>query len=174
MQSKHSTAIHEAGHAVAHFRLRIDQLGASIASDGNLAGYSHASSSVFNGRDAEDQVIAYCSGYAACLAANLPDADAGCGDDLEKAQELIESWQLGSLTEWQAKAVELLSRPENISAVALIAKHLLRWQTLDVDYMGMLLEVADGNMTTAEFDRYCDFRSRCDPPFAERYRQFRE
>ncbi len=174
LQNRHHTAIHETGHAVAHFRLNIEQLSASITPEGQQLGRVLADSSVWNKQDAEDQVIAYCSGYAACTAADLAAADEGCEDDFEKAQEIIDSWLLGRLADWKTNAVQLMSRHENIRAVALIAKKLERWETLDADYMDVLLGQADGKMTEAEVEKYCDNRSGCDTHFAEKYRQFRE
>jgi len=62
------------------------------------------------------------------------------------------------LEAWLAQAVELMRRPENVAAVALLAEHLLRHKTLDGDYLGVLVELADGNCTEAEFARHLQLR----------------
>ncbi len=166
--------VRRAGHVVAQFRLGIEQGRASIAPDGQSAGHVLVSGWIEDGEDPRNYVISHCAGYAACRAADLPNADSGCGNDFAAAKGLIDSLGLGCLADWQARAVEWMSLPKNVKAVSLIAKHLLRWETLNVEYMDCLLDVADGEITEAEFEQYCKNRSAWDPGFAERYLQFRE
>ena len=162
---KAHTAIHEAGHAVAHVRLEIDHDGASIAPDpekGRL-GYAlgHGQEGVWDERSAENMVLAFCAGYAALIAVGCADNVARCGanDDFEQAQELMVFWGLaGSLDTWQEKVVELMRQPENVAAVALVAKHLLQRKRLDGGVVDVLVEVADGHATEAEFERYLTMR----------------
>lgn len=158
---RRTTAIHEAGHAVAHSRLRIDHDGASIDPDpdSGLLGFARgAGARHVESKDAAgDMVLAFCAGYAALIAADYPDdvALTGAGDDFEQAQELLNFWLLpGGLDEWRARAVELMRKPENVAAVALVARHLLDRGRLDGDFVDVLVEVADGEASEADLQRY--------------------
>lgn len=158
-------AIHESGHAVAHERFDILQAFVTIVPDGDRQGacLAEGAGSVYSASEAADMVLAYCAGYAAMIAAGYAEEAArdGCGDDFAIADELIEFWALpGGRDAWLAKAVELMRRPENVTAVAVFTEHLLEHKTLDGDYLGVLIGLADGNVTQAEFDRYLRFRAR--------------
>ena len=122
-----AVAIHEAGHAVAHVRLGLDHDGANIIpdEDGQLGGAAGEGQEHVEGeRGAKHVVLAFCAGYAALVAAGHAEdtARVGADDDFEQAREVIDSWGLpGGFESWQAQAVELMSRPENVAAVALVA-----------------------------------------------------
>ena len=157
-----NTAIHEAGHAVAHVRIDVlkDQktidpgegiLGSSIAE-----GKNH----VWNAKDAAKQVYCYCAGCAALMAIGYSAEVAclGAGDDFENASDLLEMWDLpGTLDEWLNRSAEFMSEPENIRAVEFVANALMEYKTLDGDYIEMLVEWADGNMTDEEWHQFVSF-----------------
>lgn len=152
-------AYHEAGHAVAHIRLNVLQNMASIKpKDGNLGNVSaEGIEHVWKPEEARPQVLCYCAGYAALVATGCSDevAKQGADDDFENATELIDTWGLsGTLEEWQGQAVELMSGPDNIRAVDSVDKALMKYETLDADYMDVLVDHADGNVTKEEWDRY--------------------
>lgn len=159
----HSVAIHEAGHAVAHIRLNIDQECATIVRGVGTLGGVTAEADPWTKGEAQAQVIAYCSGYAACVAAQYAEdrANEGCWDDFERAQTLIEFWDLDALADCKAKSVELMCIAENIRAVNLIGQYLMQHGTVDADCMAVLVDVADGGTTQAEFDEYIRFRAKC-------------
>ncbi len=153
------TAIHEAGHAVAHIRLGIQQGHVTIVPAGDLSGSAVAEGSdhVWNAAAASDQVLAYCAGHAATIAAGLEAAQAelGCGNDFEEAQQLIDFWRLDSdLAAWQARAIALMSQSENVTAVACVAEWLLQEGTLDSELVDVLVEKADGNVSDTDFERF--------------------
>ena len=160
--NKRRTAIHEAGHVVAMLRHCVEYGYATIAQDDDSAGHVLTHGKADNPADAQGKAIGFCGGYAACLAAGYPEAQAiaGCGHDFNLASEIIDFWQLGSLADWQAKAVEFMRKPENVHAGDLIAKHLLQHSTLDTDYLKVLLGVADEGTPEAwaGFERYLALR----------------
>ena len=146
----------------SYIRHDILQLKATIVPDperetlGNvLAECSHWSK-----EEAEAQTLSLCAGYGAMVAAGYPadQAEAGSWDDFEKAEEIIKFWLLGTLPEWQAKAVEFMRRSENVRAVELIATHLIEHGTLGGGYMDVLVSLADGETTEAEWQEYLRFR----------------
>lgn len=159
-------AIHEAGHAVAHVRLELEHDGADIVrADGRLgAARGEGIEHVFDRSGAERVTLALCAGYGAMVAAGYNDdqaragTDGGAKSDFELARELIEKWLLPGLDEWLVRAVDLMRAPENVAAVALVAKHLSQHERLDGDYVDVLVELADGNATEAEFARYLALR----------------
>lgn len=154
-------ALHEAGHALAHVRLLVDHDGAHILSDEEAgllgaatgAGVRH----VWGANEAKDMVIAFCAGNGALKAAGYPEevALAGTGDDFEQAQDLLDFWGIaGDLSVWKDAAVELMRRPENVAAVALIAQNLLDRDRLDGELVEVLVNLADGEATEEDFQRY--------------------
>lgn len=159
------TAIHEAGHAVAHVRLGLDQEGADIIRNedaGTLGGAAgEGVNQVWNKEQAEPVVLAFCAGYAALVAAGHEDgAHLGADDDFEQAEYLIEYWGLqGTLADYKAKSVEQMSAPDNIRAVGMVAEHLLEHKKLDGEYIRVLVDMADGEVTEQEFARYLRFRA---------------
>lgn len=167
-RADHATAHHEAGHAVAHIRLGIEQLSATIAPKAVPGGrrlgavIAEGVQQVWNKEQAAPMVIAFGAGYAALVAAGHGDHEArdGADDDFDQAQYLIDFWGLpDTLDASLAQAVELMRRPENVAAVALVAEHLLKHKMLDADYLAVLVDLADGNTTEAEFARYLQLRS---------------
>ena len=158
------TAIHEAGHAVAHERLDIFQGDTSIIHDDTSLGrvLAEGAESVYSSSEARPMVLAYCAGYAALVAAGYDHetAQIGADNDFESASCLIEDWALeGTLTDWQAKAVELMSEPRNITAVARIARELIAYERLGEDTVSILVDVADGNIPEAEYAKYLALKS---------------
>ena len=152
-----STAVHEAWHAVAHVRLGILQWHATIEPlDADLAGSVLADDSVWNRDDAENQALALYAGYAACLAAGLsPElAAVGCDDDFAKAEVLISDWRIGDVAKLTRRAVDLMSQPENIKAVQVIAQELLVEGVLHFKWLDLLVDVADGHATEQEYQQF--------------------
>lgn len=163
MSDLRATAIHEAGHAVAHVRLRLDHAGADIIPRGDQLGGAAGEgiNQVWDKAGAGPVAIAMCAGYAARIAAGHSDAEAleGTGQDFEEAQYLIDFWCLADDIEaWKRRAVELMCEPSNKAAVALVAEHLLEHKRLDGDFVDVLVEVADGDATEADLARYLQFR----------------
>ena len=161
------TAIHEAGHAVAHCRLDIQQAFISIDpeniydDEGNLLGttlgkaIAEGVEHVYDQVQAGDQTLAYYAGYAALLAAGYSEEDAsrGADDDFALAGYLIDLWQIGEETEWKHKAKILMLDDANIVAVARVAEELLLERRLVMGQIGALIEVADGDMPEQEYQR---------------------
>lgn len=104
---------------------------------------------------ARGDVLKSLAGYAALAAVDEPDPEAGCNDDFEQAADLLEFWRLaGTLDEWKAKAVGMMREPENLKAVAVVADQLLVTGRLEGDQVDMLVELADGNVTRADYDKF--------------------
>ena len=159
------TAIHEAGHAVAHHRLNIMQAYVSIESEniyddeGNLMGQNlgrvtaEGAKHVYSKAEAEDQALAFCSGYAALLAAGYSEAEAlrGADDDFEWTRYLIDRWQLADESEWRRKALSTMCEAVNIAAVARISEELLEERRLEMHLIELLVDVADGQITEEKY-----------------------
>ena len=161
------TAIHEAGHAVAHCRLNIQQAYVSIDpeesydDEGNLLaatpgrviaeGVEH----VYDQVQAGDQVLAYYAGYAALSAAGYSEEEAllGADDDFALAEYLIDLWQIGKDSEWKHKAEGLMRDEANVAAVARVYEELLLERRLTMDQVEVLIEVADGETLEEEYRR---------------------
>lgn len=159
------TAIHEAGHAVAYIRLNLDHGGAEIVPKEEAGTLGSAAGEglehVWDKEQAGPAVLALCAGYAALAAAGHGDdvARGGTDSDFESAEHLIDFWALsGTLEDWMARAVVLMSSPENVAAVAKVAEHLLEHKRLDGDYIAVLVELADGDCTEQEFKQYLQNR----------------
>jgi ATP-dependent Zn protease len=157
------TAIHEAGHAVAHQRLNILQDKCTIVASDTRAGAVTAEGTehVWSMEEAHDQVVAYCAGYAALVAAGVDEGTArlGADDDFDQATHLIEFWGLeGDLDTWCRKAKEFMGQPENLAAVQRVADELLRVETLDFDDIAILVDITDGLATEDDYARFKAFR----------------
>ena len=155
-QDKKRTAYHEAGHAVAHYRLNVSQGGATIIPhDGKLGSVTaEGEGHVWKAEDAPTQVLCYCAGYAALIAAGYSNEEASLGtdDDFEKATKLITDWVLsGNMDEWRRQSVELMSSAENIRAVEFVAKDLMSNKTLPSDYIEQVIDRADGKTSEEEW-----------------------
>ena len=159
------TAIHEAGHAVAFYRLFGDAARyghrLTIEPHKDLLGNHRAEELVFHGVGEltaeqrlafENEAIYSCAGYAAVLAAGYSDEAAlpGCGSDFDKAERDCDV----PLDVSKEKAVELMTLPENTSAVARVAAELLSQSTLDWDEVEILIDISDGEATEQDYQRY--------------------
>lgn len=153
-----TTAIHEAGHALAHIRLGICQGSATIVASGVQLGLVSAEDSNWNKEAAAEQVIALCAGYGALRVCGHDDQAArlGADCDFDKAKHLIEFWGLGDLEEWLQKTVEFLGTTENLKALEALSSALLEHQTLGASYMSLLVDYSDGEISEAEWRRYVD------------------
>ncbi len=159
------TAIHEAGHAIAFYRLFGDaaQYGHTLTIEPHedLLGSHQAEEMVFHGVGEltaeqrlafENEAIYSCAGYAAVLAAGYSDeaALAGCESDFDKAERACDV----RLDVSKEKAVELMTLPENASAVARVAGELLSQSTLEWDEVEILINIADGEATEQDYQRF--------------------
>lgn len=167
---EHATAIHEAGHAVAHVRLGVRQDHVHIIRNGSLLGAAAAegAESVWSAEDASIQAVCYCAGYAALIAAGFDEerACSGADNDFEHVQHLVEFWGLNApLGDWKARAVELMRQPQNVAAVRLLSEHLLEHMRLGADYIECLIELADGDITADEWAQFLALRAadQCGP-----------
>ena len=161
---KRHTATHEAGHVVAYIRHNEIFEHATIlpGKDGSW-GLVVGGEEPWTKKKAKAKVSINLGGYAACIAAGDTEDQAvfGCGTDFNNAQERIDAWQLGTLSEAKAKAVKFMRRRKNVRAVELVAQHLLLHGKLETWYLGVLVSLADGETTPAEFDQFLVFRADC-------------
>ncbi len=156
-----TTAIHEAGHAVAHVRHGLEVTVLSVRPDGEKMTAGHCRGpgveSVRCAEDAEVQILAYLAGYAALIAYGLDEESAsrGAESDMEYVEQLLEDWCLGGgLNAWKERAVEFMSRPENVAAVALLAKELEHREHMVDELIEDLISYSDGEFTEDEWQRY--------------------
>ena len=161
------TAIHEAGHAVAHCRLKIEQARVSIVpnDEENQLGsvLSQGAESVWSREEAEPMVMAYLAGYAALVAAGIaPDeAIVGAESDLESAESLISFWGLdGTIETWKASLVVMMSRPENYAAVKRVAQELIETPTSCGESVAIMVEIVDGECSEDDYLRWKQNRLR--------------
>lgn len=164
---ENTTAIHEAGHAVAHVRLGIASGFVSIIAnpDKGTAGTAEGEGAghVYNKDGAADMTIAYCAGYAALVSAGYDEQTAllGADDDMEHAQDLIEFWGLdGDIADWRRRAVDLMQSPENVNAVRVLAEQLAIHKRIENSIVEILIDLADGECTEADFNRFLLLRGR--------------
>jgi len=158
------TAIHEAGHAVANHRRKIDQEKVSIKPDPSKdllgrsvsAGVDH----VYSEDDARSMALAYLAGYAALIAHGYSEDEAlnGADDDYEKTVQLIETWKLDRLETLKREAIELMSQAENAKAVRLLADRLLENEEIYSDEIEIIIEVADGSETEENYQSFLETR----------------
>ena len=158
------TAIHEAGHALAHIRNGIWQEYATIKPLDSTMGGVLAEKYSWSNDEAGRQAIAFCAGYGACIAAGYDEesAMAGCRSDFEAASSLCQFWSIGSFAQCRSKAVKLMRAPKNIRAVDMLAAHLLKHTTLEHEYMQNLVWLADGKKTQASWEQYLKSRGPMD------------
>jgi len=154
--SKTRTAYHEAGHAVACHRFFPGAGGdVTIVPDAikDTAGLHKAVKLPDDNIDNIEKQISYiCAGYAACAAAGMPDETArlGCDKDFERAEAIIAKWGLVPLHEHLETAVNFMRRPENLRAVRRLANELLIRETMDGDYVDLLIRVVDQGTCDAD------------------------
>jgi ATP-dependent Zn protease len=162
---REATALHEAGHAVAGARLfpagrttgrtRIepdDEAGTGAHHEAEDLVFAITDDpSEFEAQSAEfrKEAVYDCAGYAALIAAGYSEADAtqGCGSDFDKAAGNAYT----TLEAAKTRAVELMREPKNIAAVQRVADELLRKNTLEPDEVAILIEIADGESSEADY-----------------------
>jgi ATP-dependent Zn protease len=171
MMDLQATATHEAGHAVAAVRLEIEYGTATIVPDektGTLGAvscddryYTHQEEDglligTVSQELVEKQFILCFAGYAALIAAGHSEEEAlsGTGQDISDAEQLLELVPSAPLEHWKEEAVALMKRPENINAVRRVANQLIKDCRLLADMIDVLVEVADGNCTEADYERF--------------------
>lgn len=151
------TAIHEAGHAVACYRLMPGRYTGDLTIVANEEeGYAGAHETLEswddNSEAAKQEVLHVCAGYAACVAAGFDDVTArlGCSHDFERAEEIITRWNLLPLDDHLRQAIDLMRQTLNLRAVKRLADELTVWKTLDGDEITVLIDVADEDTPEAE------------------------
>jgi hypothetical protein len=87
------------------------------------------------------------TGRCSRLATRTKSPNTAHGGDFEEAEQLIESWELGTQEEWRAKSAELMARPENVSAVRRLADQLVQDRRIDGQLINLFVAVADGDIT---------------------------
>lgn len=153
-------AVHEAGHAVAHFRLHDgnrDHGYLSIQPSGDIAGLaSQETEWIFNPESMQKEVTILCCGYAACVAAGLDPTQAkeGCDNDFEKVDAILGNFKLDPFSIQLAAATTLMSKSENLRAVQRLADELVRHQILRSEEVDVLIEVADGAMSEEDLAQF--------------------
>ncbi len=156
-----STAIHEAGNAVAFVRLFPDLVcdSVSIEPEEDTLGrhFGEEMSLPFDSPDERAEsyfnnvAVHCCAGYAATLVAGYSEAQAikGCENDFEEAGHRLEAGK--------REAVKLMQCPENRLAVERVVEELLRRRRLDGDHIEVLIDVADGKTTEEEYQQFLRF-----------------
>ena len=163
MSNEHKkTAIHEAGHAVACYRLTPTRYVGMVTIIPNEE-KSHAGAywgEEFwpdnTAEEAQHEVMCLCAGYAACIAAGIDEVEArqGCDSDFETTEELIRNWKLAPLKDQLRQTVELMQQPENTQAVSRLEKELLEHELLLGEEIDVLIDVADGEVSELELVQY--------------------
>ncbi|MCS7466116.1 hypothetical protein NZK35_05440 [Stieleria sp. ICT_E10.1] len=155
------TAIHEAGHTVAHRRFFPNWYLFGVAcvlveeqEEEGAAGWS-ANEQLSGNEDAQtmaDFDTYLCAGYGAVLAARYSEdeAAAGCENDFSKVQ--------GARAAAKAMALDLMRQPENVKAVKRIADELMLRRRLHSDHVTMLIDLSDGEITESEYQEALSFR----------------
>ena len=139
----HSTAIHEAGHAVAHFRLfgvdgRMQAL--SIRADGG-GDFTLGQLDEITPGTCRSEAIVYYSGWAAVLAHGYSEEEAERGTAPDFATAI--NYCADAPSELKEEARSLMRQPENIHAVTALAGVLLEYQSLDGNCVRTILIEAD-------------------------------
>jgi hypothetical protein len=158
-------AYHEAGHAVAHLRLRpsayIGDITVVPDPEAGTLGTGKFEEIWAGNREAWiDEVIVLCAGYAAEMLTDALEGSArlGATDDFETAEAIIKRHGLDSLDRHIDAARELLLRPQNRRALDLFSRELQKHGTLLSDDVEVLLGVADDEITDHEYEAYRLFR----------------
>lgn len=127
-------AVHEAAHAVANHRAVIDTGTVTIIpspQEGSLSAVQ--SGDWWNDEELEGEVVSLLAGVAAeieLLGRTWGEASPGAGNDIEKAECLIERFFLGvTVDEWLTKAQEFVRREED--AIRYAAEILVAFEVLD-------------------------------------------
>ena len=153
-----TAAFREAGHAVAHNRLRGPRRYPGMLS---IISYANGGGSMAReewSADAEymqDKVVILCAGYTACIASGIEDAMAmqSCYFELAKAKEIVADWHLAPFEELLEDAADLMWQPENRRAVARLADELSRHLILLPQEIDVLIDVANDAISEAELAR---------------------
>jgi hypothetical protein len=163
--SREQTAYHEAGHAVAAVRLNIDFARVSIVpGDGTLGHSSSADWRSLNNtrRGADGALVFDADRLAACLvelyagfaaeAHAVPGADpeGSCSDSAAAAEILAAAgWNEAAYRDRAERFVR-----EHWASIALVARELLHWDTLDHGEVEGLVDVVSGATKPADLTRF--------------------
>lgn len=157
MNDDQNTAIHEAGHAIASARLGLEIELVSINPHEDSLG--HVAGDFNYGPDSNyfaSCATVLCAGWAALIVSGCSDVDAsiGCDGDFTKVVEIAAGWKLPPIQHWKQEAIKLLSAPENIKAINLLANQLIRHRTVGPNFVATMIEIADGESTIDDLVRY--------------------
>jgi hypothetical protein len=161
-QSIETTACHEAGHAVAAYRLIPSMYdgGVSIVPNKELGtlGQSRDEDRSWVA-DVEEQrkvVLILLAGYAACVASGMEEEAArlGCDNDFEEANHIIALWDLEPLDTQLRAAVTLMSKDQNRTAIGIVVSELLERQLLIEGEVELLVDLADGEITEGDLAQW--------------------
>ena len=142
-----STAIHEAGHAVATERFMLGQWETSIVPNHEFGTAGHCTGED-NPQDedlSKENVKVYLAGYAALVVAGYSEEEScrGAGDDFEKAIDEIRFISGGDLDYWKQQTVAFMSEPANAHAVTALSEALIDNLTLCGDEVFIVIDAAD-------------------------------
>lgn len=168
--SREATAYHEAGHAVADVRGGLGCGGVTIAADAkarSLGGAGHMNDWTTSPAPKTQEAIAQASlislyaGFAAELRFDPKGhqaAQLGATGDFEKARELLvllygEEQADQQQAEWIERAKSLVADPRNWRAIEMLARELLDCGQLDGDLVDVLVDFADGEITSAQWEK---------------------
>lgn len=156
------TAVHEAGHAVAHVRLASTfYLGnVTIIPDGHRAGCGQFEELwTESADDWRNEVVVLCAGYAAAVVFGHDRRTArhGARSDFDKASAIIAAWNMRPLREHIRVAEKLIERPENRKAVRAIAEGLIEVRTVSGEWVEVVIEWSDGQISDEDYARFLSF-----------------
>jgi hypothetical protein len=130
------TAYHEAGHAVIGYRLGFDLGPVTIVPKGGSVGNCVGEPAWTDGSRDEDYVVSLFAGAAAGKRIDPIEGDRGCGDDNEKADELLRSHDDLNASELRQRAEDLTTK--HWAEIEAVAGLLIEEETLpgdDVDFI---------------------------------------
>lgn len=162
------TAQHEAGHAVADYRLGFGVLQTSILpADGNL-GHELPMGGWDDTDSAERYVISLLAGFAAELEfdpSRMKQARLGACQDFEDATSVVERLAPPDprrhMKDLLHRAFDLVR--QNRAAIDALAAELIAHRTLPGDEVEFIVEIADGDGCAADLDAYRNLKYAADP-----------
>lgn len=160
------TAIHEARHAVACYRLNQQHVNRRVISIVPNECYNGVYSAEETGNSIKESVV-LAAGYAAVKLSGNSEQRAihGCGSDFDE----IENFAALSVSEAKTRAIALLNTPENQSAIDRVSEWLSEHRVILGDDFDVLMELSDQEITQAEFDAYMEYTASARKPQIRAY-----